>query len=154
MNIGEFKNVDGRLMGAIATRTIDLPRIGLRPVESQNDKAPVFEVVALNVGRRWVQIGALWEASSNATGEMFLQGSLDDPSLSEPLPIALFGSDADGYRVAWRRPQRRDDFGSSARGTRRDYGGEEQSGGFGDSTAGSNGALAGGEAPLDDQIPF
>src|SRR5687767_6561023 len=35
MNIGEFKNVNGRLMGSIATRTIDLPRIGLRPVESQ-----------------------------------------------------------------------------------------------------------------------
>ena len=154
MNIGEFKIVNGRLMGAIATRTIDLPRIGLRPVESQNDKAPVFEVVALNVGRRWVQIGALWEASSNATGEMFLQGSLDDPSLSEPLPIALFGSDAGGYRVAWRRPQRREDFGSSARGPRRDYGGGSEGGGFGDSTAGGDGALAGAGAPLDEEVPF
>ena len=80
--------------------------------------------------------GALWEASSNATGETFLQGSLDDPSLSEPLPIALFGTDAEGYRVAWRRPQRRDDFGSSARGQRRDYG-ESGAGGLGDSTAGT-----------------
>jgi uncharacterized protein (DUF736 family) len=52
MNIGEFKNVDGRLVGSIATRTIDLPRIGLRPVESSNAKAPIYEVVALNVGER------------------------------------------------------------------------------------------------------
>jgi uncharacterized protein (DUF736 family) len=97
MNIGEFKSVDGRLMGAIATRTIDLPRIGLRPVESQNDRAPIYEVVVRNVGGRWVQIGALWEAVSNASGEAFLQGSLEDPSLSEPLPIALFGTDEEGY---------------------------------------------------------
>lgn len=154
MNIGEFRNVNGRQMGSIATRTIDLPRIGLRPVESQNDKAPIFEVVALNVGRRWVQIGALWEATSNATGEVFLQGSLDDPSLPEPLPIALFGSDADGYRVAWRRPQRREDFGPSVRNQRRDYGGEGETG-FGDSTAGDNGELAGqATTALDEEIPF
>jgi len=153
MNIGEFKNVEGRLMGAIATRTIDLPRIGLRPVESQNDRAPVFEVVALNVGRRWVQIGALWEATSNATGEVFLQGSLDDPSLPEPLPIACFGTDAEGYRVAWRRPQRREDFGPSQRATRRDYGNDGE-GGFGESTAGPGGAHGDGAAPIEDEIPF
>jgi uncharacterized protein (DUF736 family) len=159
MNIGEFRNVDGRLVGSIATRTIDLPRIGLRPVESQNEKAPIYEVVALNVGRRWVQIGALWEAASNASGELFLQGSLDDPSLPEPLPIALFGTLEEGYRVAWRRPQRRDDFGSSVRSPR---GGESgngggssaASGGFGDSTAGTDGTLMGAGGDLDDEIPF
>ncbi len=162
MNIGEFKNVDGRLMGSIATRTIDLPKIGLRAVESHNDKAPAYEVVALNVGRRWVQIGALWQASSNTSGEMFLQGSLDDPSLPEPLPIALFGSDEDGYRVAWRRAQRRDDFGSGGRMSRRDDAmssgaGSASSagqGGFGESTAGNGGALVGAAAGLDDDIPF
>jgi uncharacterized protein (DUF736 family) len=153
MNIGEFKSVDGRLMGAIATRTIDLPRIGLRPVESQNDRAPVYEVVVRNVGGRWVQIGALWEAVSNSSGEAFLQGSLDDPSLSEPLPIALFGTDAEGYRVAWRRPQRRDDFGPAARGPRREFGGAEGEGGFGESTAGRDGSLTGGGDP-DDDLPF
>jgi uncharacterized protein (DUF736 family) len=159
MNIGEFKNVDGRLVGSIATRTIDLPRIGLRPVESSNAKAPIYEVVALNVGRRWVQIGAVWEASANATGELFLQGSLDDPSLPEPLPIALFGTLEEGYRVAWRRPQRRDDFGTSVRGTRRSGDGNDGAGGgamggFGDSTAGADGALMGVGGDLDDDIPF
>jgi uncharacterized protein (DUF736 family) len=177
MNIGEFRNVEGRLMGSIATRTIDLPRIGLRPVDSTNERAPIYEVVALNVGKRWVQIGALWEAAANATGELFLQGSLDDPSLPEPLPIALFGSLEDGYRVAWRRPQRRDDFGPAVRSPRRDpvsgnsgggsdggYGMGAGSGvsdsGFGGSTAGADGALvgagvgAGVGGDLVDDIPF
>ncbi|MDB5723331.1 MAG: hypothetical protein JWQ16_85 [Novosphingobium sp.] len=153
MNIGEFRSVDGRLMGAIATRTIDLPRIGLRPVESRNERAPVYEVVVRNVGGRWVQIGALWEAVSNASGEAFLQGSLEDPSLAEPLPIALFGTDAEGYRVAWRRPQRRDDFGPATRTQRRDFGPTEDRGGFGGSTAGRDGSLAGG-SDGDEDIPF
>src|SRR3546814_13257562 len=96
MNIGEFSNNNGRLMGSIATRTIDLPRLGLRPVESDHERAPAYEIVALNVGNRWVQLGALWEAvAKNTTGEAFLQGSIDDPSLPEPLPIALFGSERD-----------------------------------------------------------
>jgi len=153
MNIGEFNVRNGRLLGSIATRTIDLPRLGLRPVESDNDRAPVYEIVALNVGNRWVQLGALWEAvAKHTTGEVFFQGSIDDPSLPEPLPIALFGNDEDGYRVAWRRPQRRDDFGPAVRSTRRAYAGEEQ-GGFGDSTADNDGALMN-DQPVDDEIPF
>ncbi|MFK4872207.1 DUF736 domain-containing protein [Novosphingobium sp. ZW T3_23] len=159
MNIGEFQLRNGRLMGSIATRTIDLPHLGLRPIESENDRAPIYEIVALNVGNRWVQIGALWEAvARNTTGEAFLQGSIDDPSLPEPLPIALFGTEQEGLRVAWRRPQRRDDFGSATRTGRRDYeGGSEGSagGGFGDSTADGDGSLSGslGEE-LDDEIAF
>ncbi len=154
MNIGEFKLSNGRVLGSIATRTIDLPRLGLRPVESQNDKAPVFEIVALNVGNRWVQIGALWEAiAKHTTGEVFLQGTIDDPSLPEPLPVALFGSDTEGYRVAWRRPQRRDDFGPAVRTGGRDYPQGTESG-FGESTAGSDGALAGAGTDLDDEVPF
>lgn len=153
MNIGEFKLSNGRLLGSIATRTIDLPRLGLRPVESDNDRAPAFEIVALNVGNRWVQVGALWEATSNSTGEVFLQGSIDDPSLPEPLPIALFGSQDDGMRVAWRRPQRRDDFGPVVRNGRGMDGGDGQ-GGFGDSTAGSGGELMGQDQLEGDHIPF
>jgi uncharacterized protein (DUF736 family) len=153
MNIGEFKQSNGRILGSIATRTIDLPKLGLRNVESRNERAPVFEIVALNVGNRWVQIGALWEAvAKHSTGEIFLQGTIDDPSLSEPLPVALFGSDTDGYRVAWRRPQRRDDFGPAVRSERTDYpqGGE---GGF-ESTAGADGGLTGAGGDVDDDVPF
>lgn len=146
MNIGEVFNQNGRLMGSIATRTIDLPRIGLRKVESENPKAPRFEILALNVARRWVQIGALWEAFSKATGEAFLAGNVDDPSLPDPLPIALFPADHGGYMVAWRRDTMRSDFGGGFTpnmGAGRNYDAPEQQGGFGDSTAGDDGELTG-----------
>lgn len=153
MNIGEFSLRNGRLLGSIATRTIDLPRLGLRPVQSDNERAPVFEIVALNVGNRWVQIGALWENTSNTTGEAFLQGSIDDPSLPEAVSIALFGNDEEGYRVAWRRPQRRDDFGPAIRTSRPASGGD--GGGFGESTAGPDGQQTQAfGADLDDEVPF
>jgi len=114
MNIGEFKSVDGQLLGFISTAELNLTRLGLRPVQSNNPNAPKFEVVTLNAGRRWVQIGAVWEAKSNKTGEFFLQGSIDDPSFSAPLSIACFGNDDDGYRVAWTRNRRRQNgFGQS-----------------------------------------
>jgi uncharacterized protein (DUF736 family) len=151
MNIGEIKQQNGRLIGAIATRSIDLPKVGLRAVASQNERAPIYEIVTFN-GNRWVQIGALWEQTSNATGEAFLQGSIDDPSFPEPLPLALFGTDEEGYRVAWRRPQRRDDFGPATRGSR--SGDAPSGGGFGGSTAGADGALMGAAGELNDEIPF
>jgi uncharacterized protein (DUF736 family) len=153
MNIGEFKIVNGRLLGWIATRNMDLPRLGLRKVESSNERAPVFEILALNVGNRWVQVGALWEAfAKNTTGEAFLQGSIDDPSLPEPLPIALFGDDAEGFRVAWRRQQPRDMFAPVSRGARREDGMSGE-GGFGASTAGDDGALVGAGGAFEDQFP-
>lgn len=167
MNIGEFKSVNGRLLGSIATRTFDLPRLGLREVESTNERAPVYEILALNVGNRWVQIGALWEAvARNTTGEVFLQGSIDDPSMPEPLPIALFGSEEEGFRVAWRRQQPRDAFAPLNRGAPRSgtdgagmtSGLGSGSGGFGDSTAGADGTMAGAGLgmgdDLDDDIAF
>lgn len=155
MNIGEFKDVNGRIQGWIATRTIDLPKLGLRQVQSMHERAPVFEILALNVGNRWVQVGALWEAvAKNTTGEVFLQGSIDDPSLGEPLPIALFGSKEEGFRVAWRRPQPRDAFApSQGGGQRRDYAPQGE-GGFGDSTAGRDGALMGAGGELEDEVPY
>ncbi|MFZ2997273.1 DUF736 domain-containing protein [Sphingobium sp.] len=156
MNIGEIFNQNGRLTGSIATRTIDLPRIGLRKVMSENEKAPVFEILALNVARRWVQVGALWEAASKRTGEVFLAGNIDDPSLPEPLPIALFQADHGGYMVAWRRENMRSDFGGGMGTSRTNYDdrGSRDQGGFGDSTAGTDGELTGADAPFGDEDPF
>lgn len=154
MNIGEFKTMNGRLQGWIATRTMDLPRLGLRKVESMHERAPVYEILALNVGNRWVQVGALWEAfAKNTTGEAFLQGSIDDPSLPEPLPIALFGDAQEGFRVAWRRQQPRDMFAPVTRGAQRG-GAPEGEDDFGDSTAGSNGELMGAGTDLEDDVPY
>ena len=156
MNIGEFNLNKGRMMGWIATRTIDLPKLGLRPVESENELAPTYEILALNVGDRWVQVGALWEAVAKKTGEVFLQGHVDDPCMPEALPIALFGSDAEGYRVAWRRPERRDDFGPAVRTPRGDAPssrGDDY--GFGGSTADEHGGLTTDTAAdLDDEVAF
>ena len=167
MNIGEFRKVNGRLIGSIATRTIDLPKMGLRAVESDNPRAPKFEVIALNVARRWVQIGAVWEAAMKRSGEIFLAGTIDDPSLPEPLPVALFpAADFDGYMVAWRRDTMRSDIGSGFGPSNYDSGSQDersrggdrggrQDSGFGDSTAGDRGELVGaGGDDLDDGIPF
>lgn len=104
MNIGTFALKNGQLIGSIATLSVDLARLGLRPVQSANEKAPAFEIMALNVARKWVQVGALWEVTSNSTGEVFYQGSLDDPSLPEKMAIMLFGDEEEGFRVVWNRP--------------------------------------------------
>lgn len=107
MNIGEIrKNANGQLIGSVETLTITRT-IGLRPVTSSNPRAPKFEIVALNDQRRWVIVGALFELSSNSTGESFYQGKIDDPSMAQPLYIAAFPR-ADGtMAVAWQRPRRR-----------------------------------------------
>lgn len=156
MNIGEFNLNKGRLIGWIATRAIDLPKLALRPVESENEQAPAYEIIAPNVGGRVVQVGALWEAIAKRTGEVFYQGNVDDPSMPEALPIALFGSVEEGFRVAWRR-QERDDFGPAVRTTRDNApsgnGGDEY--GFGDSTANESGELSqDSAADLDDEVAF
>jgi uncharacterized protein (DUF736 family) len=137
MNIGSFKSVNGQLLGSIATATIDLSRLGLRPVESENDRAPAFDIVTLNVARRWVQIGALWEMTSNSTGEVFYQGKLDDPSMMEPLQIALFGTEEEGYRVVWNRPTPRRENMDGTRKARRNRASEA----FGDGNATDDGQL-------------
>ncbi|TYC78745.1 DUF736 domain-containing protein [Novosphingobium sp. BW1] len=153
MNIGEVRSVNGRLTGAIATRTIDLPRIGLRKVESMSDRAPAYEILALNVARRWVQIGALWEAFSKKTGEAFLAGSVDDPGLPEPLPVALFPTEEGGYTIAWRRETMRSEFAGGFGSMQRSYDERGQEG-FGDSTAGADGALMGAGADEGDEPLF
>ncbi|MBA4090097.1 MAG: DUF736 domain-containing protein [Sphingobium sp.] len=152
MNIGEITLQKGRLMGAIATRSLDLPEVGLRPVQSDHERAPLYEIVTRNVGGRWVQIGALWSEIRKATGEEYLQGSIDDPSLPEAIPIALFGNTTEGYRVAWKRPQPRDNFAPAARRTQE--GGRTERGGFGDSTAGADGELLGAGGSIDEEMPF
>ena len=119
MNIGSFKSVNGQLLGSVNTANLSLPRLGLRPVKSNNTRAPAYEVVSLNPGKQWVQVGAIWEAVSKGSGEIFYQGQLDDPSMTQALPIALFGNDDDGYRVAWtRKTARRDSFDDTTTGTR------------------------------------
>ncbi|MGB3472104.1 MAG: DUF736 domain-containing protein [Erythrobacter sp.] len=109
MNIGSIKqNEQGVFIGRVDTFDIAMT-IALKPVTSTNPKAPRFEIHALTAGRKWVQVGALFELFSNSTGEAFLNGRIDDPSMKEALPISAFSQEDGSYNIVWSRPRRRRD---------------------------------------------
>lgn len=117
MNIGNLKsNDEGIHIGRIVTLTF-AATVALREVNSNNDRAPAFDVMALSADRRsWVKVGALWQYSSNETGEVFLSGRIDDPSLDKPIDVALFQQEDGSYNVAWRRPQNKRTLSTAAAG--------------------------------------
>ena len=107
MNIGTITtNGRGNMTGAIATLAVAM-KFALRPIDSSNPKAPRYEICVRNPAGVPVQVGALWEQTSKSTGECFLQGRIDDPSMNRPLAISAFRQDDGSYNVAWMRPQRR-----------------------------------------------
>jgi len=108
MNIGSIKqNDDGILIGRVTTLAFSIT-IALREVQSNNERAPAYDIMALSADRRsWVKVGAVWEYHSNETGEVFLSGRIDDPSLDKPVDVAMFQQNDGSYNVAWRRPQRK-----------------------------------------------
>ncbi|GGD81816.1 DUF736 domain-containing protein [Croceicoccus mobilis] len=108
MNIGSIKqNDDGILIGRVTTLAFSIT-IALREVSSNNERAPAYDIMALSSDRRsWVKVGAVWEYHSNDTGEVFLSGRIDDPSLEKPVDVAMFQQNDGSYNVAWRRPQRK-----------------------------------------------
>lgn len=109
MNIGTItQNASGTYTGKISTLTLAIV-IALRTVQSANPRAPKFEILALSAARQWVQVGSLFELSSNATGESFLNGKIEDPSLDKPLYISAFRQEDGSYNVVWSRPTRRRD---------------------------------------------
>ena len=115
MNIGNLKrNEAGIHMGRITTLSIAV-FIALSPVNSTNEKAPSFDIMALAADKRsWVKVGALWSFTSNSTGEEFLSGRIDDPSMDKAVEVQLFRQDDGSYNVAWRRPVRRASLPSAA----------------------------------------
>ena len=146
MNIGSIKqNASGIYMGRIDTLAVGIT-IALKPVNSQNPKAPRFEIHALTPNKTWVQVGAFFELHSNNTGEAFLNGRIDDPSLAAPLQVSAFMQDDESYNVVWSRPTRRRDVSAQLQ-TKSDelppFGGDEDTGetanetgdGLGESTA-------------------
>lgn len=108
MNIGEIKlDANGNYIGRIATFALAMT-VALRAVNSQNPKAPKYDILALNpVAKVWVKVGALFALTSNSTGEEFLNGRIDDHSLAEPLQVSAFRQDDGSYNVVWQRQQRR-----------------------------------------------
>ncbi|RIV84872.1 DUF736 domain-containing protein [Aurantiacibacter xanthus] len=106
MNLGNLKlNANGFFVGKIATVSVAMT-ICLRPWEARKENSPRFEILGLTPARTWVRVGFLFEQSMKDTGEAFLQGSIDDPSMSKPLYIACFREDDGSYNVAWSRPRR------------------------------------------------
>jgi uncharacterized protein (DUF736 family) len=107
MNIGTItQNASGTYTGKISTLTVAIV-IALRTVQSTNPRAPKFEILALSAARQWVQVGALFELASNSTGETFLNGKIEDPSLDKPLYISAFRQEDGSYNLVWSRPTRR-----------------------------------------------
>src|SRR3546814_7729299 len=89
-----------------------------------------------------IQIGVVWERRMKSKDEVFLSGMVDDPSFREPLPIALFGDETNGFDVQWRRERERDSQGGGFGGR---SGSGQRSGGFGGRSGGgfSGGSTAG-----------
>jgi hypothetical protein len=56
----------------------------------------------------------LFELSSNSTGETFLNGKIEDPSLDKPLYISAFRQEDGSYNIVWSRPTRRRDAPTDA----------------------------------------
>lgn len=114
MNIGTISNQNGTLVGRIATLGVAMT-VALRPIQSNNERAPKFDVMALAASKSWITVGALFELFANGTGEAFLQGKIDDPSLAAPLNIALFRQPDGSYNVVWSRPRRSRDVPAASR---------------------------------------
>lgn len=107
-NIGNLKkNSDGVFIGRIDTVAFSNV-VALRPVISQNEAAPRYEMMALTPARTWAKIGAMFEQVKKSTGEIFYQGRIDDPGMATPMDIALWHDREGGFAVLWsrRRPRR------------------------------------------------
>lgn len=106
MNIGELrKNDRGIYVGKIETVSVAMT-LALNPNRSDNERAPAYEIFALAQNRAWVKVGALWAKVTRETGEEFLQGNIDDPSMERRLNIACFRREDGSYAIAWSRPRR------------------------------------------------
>src|SRR3546814_19706346 len=116
------------------------PYLIMRRVEDrQIDSAPVYEIYETNRAGDEIQIGVVWERRMKSNDEVFLSGMVDDPSFREPLPIALFGDETNGFDVQWRRERERDSQGGGFDGR---SGSGQRAGGFGGR---SGGGVSGGE---------
>ena len=101
MNIGTFTLAkNGGWTGSIRTLTIDA-KLRLVPNDNrENANAPAFRVFVGNS-----RIGDAWDTHSGGDHPKdYLRIKLDDPSLPEPMSLALFPSDDGGEaQLVWTR---------------------------------------------------
>lgn len=97
--IGTFtRDESGVFSGAIRTLTLSA-KATIRPVESDNDKAPDHRVYA----SAKVEIGAGWTKTARESGTEYLSLKLDDPSLPSPIYAQLVQGDGDEWKLIWSR---------------------------------------------------
>lgn len=136
------RNERGAFIGKIDTLAFSNV-VGLRPFNSRKPNAPAFEMVARTASRSWVAIGGLWEQTMKSTGESFLQGRIDEPSMARPMDIALFPNEEGGFNIAWTRRRTRQDLPTGDEGMDMPPASDAQDDGLGSSTAGDDTFLAG-----------
>lgn len=102
--IGAFTpSRDGGWTGFIRTLTIDA-KVRLVPNDNRDrDGAPAFRVFVGNS-----RIGDAWEARTSSDNPRdYIRVRLDDPSLPEPITVALFPSaEGDRAQLVWNRRRR------------------------------------------------
>src|SRR3546814_15906614 len=100
-NIGNLKkNSDGVFIGRIDTVAFSNV-VALRPVISQNDAVPKYEVMALTQARTWAKVGAMFEQIKKSRGEVFYAGRIDDRSMENPMDIALWRPEESSGGTGW-----------------------------------------------------
>ena len=147
MNIGYLNATgNGGFVGRIETLAFRNV-VGLRPFQSRtnNPNAPKFDIMARVGNSDWLKIGAAFEQTIKTTGEVFYQGTIDDPSMAAPMNVAFFANADGGYNIAWTRKRPRRAFDQSQ--ALPDDTGTNGGDGLGDSTADDAAFLNGATAP-------
>ncbi len=89
-------------------RTLHIQRSGvvLRPLRKASEREPDYRVVQHADGGA-IELGAAWRRRSDK-GQDYLSVLLDDPTLSQPLSVALFPGDDDRMAaLIWTRTARK-----------------------------------------------
>jgi uncharacterized protein (DUF736 family) len=106
----------GELTGNLTTLTF-VKQLRLVPINRKDQNTPVYRVIVNDA-----ELGAVWEKTARATGQVYHSMMLDSPELPTPLHLAMFPTkDRPGfYDLTWNRqkPQTRiqadpaDNYGS------------------------------------------
>jgi len=94
MNIGEMIRSDKGVSGYIAEAGFDFPHVALEAVQSDNPRAPRFNLKTRSPRGRDVRLGSIWERSAKETGEVYFGGYIDTAQ-SGFVPIRIFRSRTD-----------------------------------------------------------
>lgn len=108
MIIGNFRfdAAANTYTGEIRTLHIQRSHVVLRPNSRSTDREPDYRVVQQAEGGA-VELGAAWRRRTDR-GLDYLSVLLDDPTLSQPLSVALFPGDDDlTANLIWTRATRR-----------------------------------------------